>query len=282
MPWRRIQERDIHGLLAQTKPHLSFTPGEEAEGRRLLQELGVPTGVPFVCLCARDSAYDEATHYPWDLHGLHRSDHLNSDIATHLAAAEELVRRGYVIFRMGAIVHAALQTQNPRIIDYAKIARTDFLDIFLGAHCRFYVGDGCGLAAVPHIFRRPLALVNAIPLEYLWTWNPYDLFIPKKLWLRAERRLLTFREIIESGVGRFQVARLYEEQGIELIENTSDEITALAVEMDERLQGIWRSTEEDEALQRRFWSIFKLGKVPTYIRARVGAEFLRQNQALLG
>lgn len=54
--------------------------------------------------------------------------------------------------------------------------------------------------------------------------------------------------------------------------------------MDECLKETWVSTEEDEVLQRRFWSIFKsntssdLNKV---YRSRIRTEFLRQNKELL-
>ena len=67
---------------------------------------------------------------------------------------------------------------------------------------------------------------------------------------------------------------------LEFIENTSEEITAVALEMDDRLNGIWETNEEDEELQRRFWALFGPDKLksPTL---RMGAEFLRQNRGLL-
>ena len=77
------------------------------------------------------------------------------------------------------------------------------MDIHLGAKCRFFLGDTAGIYAISRIFRRPVAWVNYIPLDYAPTWSPSDLFIPKKLWLREQRRFLTFREILESEVGRF-------------------------------------------------------------------------------
>jgi hypothetical protein len=52
------------------------------------------------------------------------------------------------------------------------------------------------------------------------------------------------------------------------------------MEMEERIKGTWQGTNEDEALQKRFWAIFP----PTLLKSpnlRIGAEFLRQNQHLL-
>jgi len=71
-----------------------------------------------------------------------------------------------------------------------------------------------------------------------------------------------------------------------LEENSPEEIRDFVIEMDERLNGRWRDTNEDLLLQKRFWSIFdknikKLNlKVPMYgkIKARFGAKFLRENQ----
>ncbi len=44
------------------------------------------------------------------------------------------------------------------------IFRTDFMDIYLSAKCKFFITSGVGLMAIPMIFRRPLLCVNYIPL----------------------------------------------------------------------------------------------------------------------
>jgi putative glycosyltransferase (TIGR04372 family) len=279
IPFDRIPN-DTHGLLAQLPAHLSFTPEEKRQGHEALRKLGIPEGSPFVCLMARDNAYyADKPRYT-------NKRFRNSDILTYLPAVEALVQRGYVVVRMGAAVERPLVTDNPRIIDYASIARTDFLDIFLCAHCHLYLGDGGGLRDVPMIFRRPVALVNCITLEYAMTWNPQDLFIPKILWLRSEGRAMTLREILESGVGRYQRDGLYEQHGVEVIDNTPEEITALALEAEARRAGTWKATEEDEELQRRFWEIFRtyatlFASAPWRTHWRIGTEFLRQHRALL-
>ena len=278
IPWRSNQNRDIHGLLARTRPHLSFTPEEERLGCEALQELGIPAGSPFVCVHSRDSSYLDKIfpNYDWRSH-----DYRDSNIKNFTPAAEELVDLGYFAVRMGAIVKESLTITNPMIIDYATKGRTEFLDIFLGAKCHFYIGDSCGINAIPMIFRRSLATVNVIPLERAPTWGPNDLFIPKKLWLRREHRFLTFREILDLEAGRFLESEKYKRLGIEVAENTPEEITALVIEMDERLKGTWKTTEEDEGLQRRFRSLFKPSELNGVFLSHIGTQFLRQNRELL-
>ena len=113
------------------------------------------------------------------------------------------------------------------------------------------------------------------------TWGANYLLIPKKLWFIEDSRFLTFREIIESGFGWFQDNDQYEEHGIQVVENTPEEITDVVEEMDARLNGKWQTTDEDEELQQRFWEVFNHSHLHGSISARVGAVFLRQNQDLL-
>ena len=268
------RDRDIRGLSARTPAHVSFTAEEERLGQAALRELSIPEGAPFICFLARDSAYLDFSfpHRDWGLIGPR-----DSSIHSFVPAAEELTRRGYFALRMGAIVKEALHTTNPMIVDYATKHRTDFLDIYLAAKCRFYLGAPTGYFCVPVLFRRPLAVVNMVPLEYMYTWNPNYLSIPKKLWLRKEQRFMTFCEMLNSPGDSAK----FQDPDIEVVENTHEEIAAVAVEMDERLNGTWRTTEEDEDLQSRFWSLFKSSELHGVLLSRVGAEFLRQNRDLL-
>ena len=271
--------RDIHRLLPRTPVHLSFTTEEERLGREGLKAMGISEGAPFICFHVRDSAYHENTTPDRDFSF---SDYRDTGIQNHVPAAEEMTHLGYFTVRMGAVVKKPLQTANPMIIDYATRYRNDFMDIFLCAKCYFYFGSSAGLAMIPSIFRKPIANVNVVPIQAVRTWGQDDLFIPKKLWLREERRFMTFREIFDRRIDNIRIGKHYEQLGIESVENTPEEITALVVEMDERLKGIWQTTKEDEELQRRFWSIFKPNKIlHGVIVSHIGAEFLRQNQELL-
>lgn len=271
-------DRDVHGFLEQTPVHLFFTPEEEKRGYEELVKNGIPADAKFICFHARDSAYLDAVflRHDWYYH-----NYRDSDIDNFLPAVEELAGKGYYMIRIGSRQKKAIKSNNTRIIDYSFKFRSEFLDIFLGAKCVFYLGDPCGINSIPTVFRRPIVTTNLIPLEYVPTWRPNYLFIPKKLWLRKEHRFMSFREVLESGTGRFLYTQQYDQIEIDIVDNTSEEIKALAIEMDERLKGTWQTTEEDEELQRRFWSFFKKSKLHGTIKARIGADFLKQNQDLL-
>lgn len=272
--------RDTEALLRDSRAHIFFAQKEENLGQRALLKMGIPEDAAFVCIHARDSAYLDtiySSHY-WRNH-----DYRNCTIQNYIPAMQKLTSRGYFVIRMGAIVREPLEVNHPMIIDYATKYRTGFLDIYLSAKCRFFLGSGSGIDEVPKAFRRPEAYVNFIPLERIHTWYPVVVFIPKKIWLRSERRFLTFSEIFDSGIGKFgkNESWQYEKLGLDIIENTPDEISDLVIEMDERIRGTWQLSKEDEDLQCRFWSLFKNSRLHGKIVTRIGTQFLRQNLRLL-
>ncbi len=272
-------DRDTGALMADTLPHLTFTREEMISGTKALKGMGISDGTPFVCFHARDPVYlsKNFPQYDWSYH-----DYRNSAINNFLPGVEELVRRGYRAFRMGSLVGEQLVTDNAAIIDYASGgSRSDFLDIFLSANCRFFVSTGTGLDAIPMVFRRPIVYVNFSPVEYVHTYVRESLTIFKGYWLVKEGRFMTFKEIIGSGAGRFMDSTDYAQHGIELKENTPEEIRDVMLEMDERLNGTWRESEEDEELQRRFWSLIPQSELNGVVRARIGADYLRNNRNLL-
>jgi len=272
-------DRDIHNVLELTPPHLSFTEDEEEFGRKKLESIGILPGSLFICFVGRDPNY---TQLIYSFSGANHNDYRNTDVKNYLLAAEELVNRGYYAIRMGSVVAESLVSNNPKIIDYATNGqRSDFMDIYLGAKCHFFISVGSGIDAIPAIFRRPILYVNFVPLDHALSWGKNNLFIFKKHWLDKEQRFMSFREIIESGVGRFYLNHEYIDKGITLIENTPEEIREVTIEMEERLKGTWVTTDEDEDLQRKFWSLYKSSDLHGKIYSRIGAAFLIKYQALL-
>jgi len=265
-----------------TKPDLTFTPDEEKEGKHLLKKMGIDDNDWFVCFHCRDPAF------PHDYVG----DFRNSDIRNYLEAAKYIADAGGVALRMGQIVADQLpELNNPRIIDYACKFRTDFGDIYLPAKCKFFLGSTAGLVLIPTIFNVPIAAANFIP--FFTTWRKGDLFIPKKIWSVEEKRFLTFREYIEfAGETRGGNTRLGADSNIFTqnklsggkyiaIENTAEEILDLTKEMNERLDGTFIITEEDEELQKRFHALLHPDDFMYGTPARIGAKFLRENKDLL-
>lgn len=264
-------------LRGQTSPSLSFTKQELEQGQRELKRLGVPENNPFICFHARDAAYLN-THQPemnWDYHS-----YRNADINNYVPAVEKLVSKGYFAIRMGRFVAKEVKTDNPKIIDYAAKGGTDFFDMYLGAYCRFFIAGSDGLAEIPTLFRRPVIWIDFIPFSTLYLIAQGQLFIPKKLWSLKENRLLTFDEMLNTKVAQYCRTEDYQKAGIEVINNSTEEIWDVALEMEERLNGTWNEIEEDKELQQEFQRIVAKGE-RTFL-GRIGAGFLREHKELLG
>jgi len=275
--------RDNENFYDRTQPHLSFTDEEVARGDKELSAMGIPVGAPFICLIVRDSAYLDS-HLKGD-YSYHQ--YRDSDIDDYLLAAEELAKRGYFVIRMGFKVNKALNSQHEKVIDYATNGmRSDFMDIYLGAKCTFCISTGTGWDGVPEIFRRPTVFVNFVPLGLLLTFRRDVICITKHHHSKTDKRELNLKEIFIRGTGFCTQADQYDKQGVQLIDNSPEEIRDVAIEMSERLNDTWQPNADDDALQQRFFELFvsdtqdgKHGR-PLHgrIHSRFGASFLRNNR----
>ncbi|MFZ5354287.1 MAG: TIGR04372 family glycosyltransferase [Bacillota bacterium] len=265
-------------LFNRTNTGLKFTEEEMIQGNVLLNSMSIGNNEPFVCIHVRDSGYLASINkdVDWSYH-----DYRDSDINTYIKALEHLAGKGYSCIRMGYNSKQSLEIENKRIIDYATNYRTDFGDIFLCAKCKFMIGTNSGLSQVPSLFNVPVIWVNMIPFGAA----PYlkdDLYIPKKLWYIEEKRFLTFREMLDSRIQEWgQFSQNYKKMGVEIIDNTPDEILDVTVEMNERLNSTWIETDEDKYYQNILKSMYKPGDWAYGSSAKMGAKFLRENINLL-
>lgn len=263
------------------QPVLSFEKEEEDRGRDMLKKMGIGPDAWFVCFMARDGSYlneqKEFRGSNWDYH-----NYRNSDINSFLKAAEYIAQEGGFVVRMGSIVQNDLpKERHSRIIDYSSEYRSDFMDIYLMSHCKFFFADSCGIVNACTIFGVPVAYTNVAIYEF-GGFLKEDLFILKKMYSTVEKRYLTYEEVFNSEISRFYTTEDFKKRGLSLEENTSDEILDLVMEMNGRLNGISSTTEEDDALQRGFHALYLPEHRSYGTKARVGAKFLRQTKGLLG
>jgi putative glycosyltransferase (TIGR04372 family) len=234
------------GLLGKTQVHMPFLPTEDVEAKAWLSRHGWHEGEPFVCLLVRDSSFKGTKEVQGQF--IYR----NSDITTYIMAAEWLADQGVWVLRMGKTMAKPMPTNHPRIVDYAfHSERSDFLDIWLFAHCDFCITTGTGPDLVSAIYHRPLLVLNFLPLN-LFSWCN-AMHVPKKLVWQTSGVPLTCREYLDNhgGIDYFNYA------GIQWIDLSADEILAAVQEWWQRLQGTWVDTEAYLNRHHRFWEIYR-------------------------
>ena len=268
-------------LLSEDKPIFAFTQ-QSGEDLKLLKNLGKHPN--FVCLNVRDSAFLSATRAKDMSHHNYR----DSNIATYTEAAEALAGMGYTVFRMGAIVNDSLASMHPKVIDYASNgARTEFLDIYLGANCAFCVSTGSGWDSVPTIFRRPLLFVNHLPI-----FGPSAITLPITIYpklLRDPKSLkpLTLIDLIEKKIATSLNTAEYADAGVEIRNLSSEELVEAVTEMAQRVEGTFVELPEQKEMQVKLKHILsthpKLQPSPNYypIRAQFASCFLKNNPHFL-
>ena len=280
---------DLHNVLGKFTQHINFNDEEEIRGKKFLRDFGLPDKAKFVCLTVRDSAYLErhskSENYSsrnWKYH-----DYRDGDIDKFILSTEELTKRGYYVFRMGVKVLKPIKINNPKIIDYANSnLRSAFMDIYLSAKCSFCITTCTGIDEISRIFGKPIANIS-MPLAVQLFFGGYEkeLVITKHHINKKNNNKLTVSEIFLFNLALAFHSEDFEKSGVDLIENSPEEIRDLVIEIEERLNGNWIETKEDLLLQEKFKDLFKENlkklklkiKLNSEIKANFGAKYLRQN-----
>lgn len=272
--------RDVKDQLVRFPPHVSFLPGELKEARRQLEALGIPADAEFVCLHNRDAHYLMTANpeIDWSYH-----DYRDSEIASYLLAAEALADRGYWVVRMGAGAAAPLESGHSRVIDYARSGhRSDLLDIYLAAHCRFFLSTGSGIDGVAEMFRRPQLYVNYLPTGGAHVWLPSSMVVFKHQLDSITGEGLSLAQILKRGTMYADESRHYIEASVSLRDNSAEEIRDAAIDMDDYLSDPTSPSEDDDQLNSSFWSQYPLDPAvhSPSLRMRVPGSYLRANPGL--
>ena len=266
---------DLSGLLlSENKPILALKRKHRSE-IDLIKNLC--NGDSFVCLNVRDSDFMSATRK----RDMSYHNYRDSNISTYVKAAEALAEMGYTVFRMGAIVKEPLISKHPRVIDYATNGmRTEFLDIFLGAHCTFCISTGSGWDSVATIFRRPIMFVNNLPVFAASAITLPITIYPKLLADKDSSGTLSLKELTKRNLVTPHNSAAYADAGVEIRDLSSEELVEAVTEMAQRVKGTFVETPEQKEMQAKLKHILsthpKLQPTPNYypIRSEFASYFL--------
>ena len=157
---------------ATDRPFVELPRDIRDHGDAVLAGLGVPQGAPVVTLHVRHPGYND--HIAWDM-GLR-----DARIADYRAAVEYLAAAGAYVVRLGDDSMERAE-RHDRLIDYPfSGAKSDVMDIYLAARCRFHIGTSSGMSFVPLLFGRPTLFTNWITLAHL-VCSPSVVTLPKLL-----------------------------------------------------------------------------------------------------
>jgi putative glycosyltransferase (TIGR04372 family) len=215
-------------------PLLRLTDRDCERGYACLKALGLPPDAWFVALHVREE-------------GEGGPNTRNARIESYRKAMATIVERGGWVIRMGGASMKPLVPMH-HVVDYVHTEyKSEWMDVFLWAKCKFFISTTSGPANIPVTFGVPSIATNLMPLQAR-PWYA-DLFIPKLVWSEIEGRYLTFAETLHSPAGYAFFEQDIAAQGCRLRDNSEDEINALVEEMFDRLEGRHSYADGDRILQ---------------------------------
>jgi len=220
-------------LLDLYPPILTIPNKGIEEGKKLLKDLGITPGQPYICLAVRDSEYLNR-HLPENNWAYH--DFRDSKIENYIEMSEYFASKGFAVLRMGKFMKGTFASHNSNIIDYANSKfQSDFADVFLFANCYMCISTSTGMDSLASIFRVPVGLVNVVNIGSVAIGELVKLFQPKVFIEKISGRELTYVEIIERQLFSLSSSSELEVNGVALIENTPKELKLFATEILETL-----------------------------------------------
>jgi putative glycosyltransferase (TIGR04372 family) len=210
---------------SEKRQHLLSISQEHVDrGVRAMAKMGLPAGAWFVCFHVRE--------------GDHRVSNrgANARIETYFDAMTEVVQRGGFAIRIGDTDMTPLPPMHG-VIDYAHaIQRADWLDVYLWAKSRFFVGTGSGPIHVPGLFGVPVLMTNAAAVGLVPPYFPGGMLITKHFLDDETGRDLSLDEALARGAG-WNWSADFTRHGVRLEDNSSDEIRQAVCDMFDAVDG---------------------------------------------
>lgn len=253
------------------RPLLSLPREIEARGRAVLERLGMAQGAWFVALHVREREPD-GRHS--GINGIR-----NAHMSSYFPAIAEVARRGGWVVRIGDPSMARLPPL-ANVIDYChSSARSDWMDIYILACCRFLIGTNSGPAFVPALYGTPALLTNWWPVAER-PWHPSDIFIPKLLRSGSDGRYLTLSETLREPLGWCYSRRhLAKHAGVRVDDNDPEIIRAAVEEMLARSDATASPDTDDAGLHQRTDRVYQAQGIAG--RSRLPHGFLRRHSDLI-
>ena len=246
-------------------PLLKLKDSDRERGLQVFNKLSIPNDAWFVTLHVREGNAQQLTR-----------SNANAKIETYLKAIQAITARGGWVIRMGHPGMTPLPKME-RVVDYANSEfKSDWMDVFLWASCRFLIGSSSGPLGVPPTFGIPVLYTNC-PHIGINLHLPQSLVLPKLYYSNTEKRFFTFREMLDSALG-WTVARVFDGIDCTITDNTPEEIEAAVLEMLEA-EEMPETYNQLSELQSKFNSLRKeygnLGQVT------ISESFARKHHSLI-
>ena len=249
--------------------HLEFSSKEVERGNDLFQNLGIPSGTPYICIVTREGGSEE---------GFLR----NKDINDLSELIDALVDRGVAVIRLGGPNSEPLKNSGCFVIDYAHSKyKSAEGDIFLVANCRFMVSTMTGPDALALAFRKNVLLLDISHYGLLFSGTKLVTWVPSIL--NDGFSNLSIEEVFKIGAGWFWKDSQFREKGISVSKSSPTQIAKYGIELLDRLNS--EQTFSPSELQKKSQAALQnaMGDLGESwhgtVKAHIPNSFLEENES---
>jgi putative glycosyltransferase (TIGR04372 family) len=221
----------------------------EAKGYKILGRWGLTDQDWFVAIHVREGSHRDQARLP------------NADIKTYLPMIREIVRRGGHVVRMGSPLMTPLPKMT-NVIDYAHaVERVDWMDMFLWAKARFFVGTQSGGSEAAMCFDTPTIRSNFSSYGHCF-WSDKSFMVPKRYRNLNHASPMNLRDALRSPIPHCE-STVHQDFEFEIIDNSETDLIKAANEMFSRLESQdWTLTERQDTAQAIRVSEGAVGRLP--------------------
>ena len=178
----------------------------------------------FVCLHVRDDKYRNDKG---------RKDYRNSNINNYIESIIYLIKKNYLVIRIGDKPINKIKFKNKNFLDYpnSKI-KSSQMDLYLIKNCSFYIGTQSGPMDTAYLFNKPVLMTNMCEIFASLPRKKEDRGIFKKV-LTKKNKLLSIREFTNLPY-KYHNPEI-EIKNLKFVENTPEELLMSVKEFSENL-----------------------------------------------
>jgi putative glycosyltransferase (TIGR04372 family) len=221
----------------------------EVKGYKVLKRWGLTDKDWFVAIHVREGSHRDQARLP------------NADIMSYLPMINEIVNRGGHVVRMGSPLMKPLPKMK-NVIDYAHVVeRVDWMDVFLWAKAKFFVGTQSGGSEAAMCFDTPTIRSNFSSYGHCF-WSDKSFMVPKQYRISNHALPLNLRDALRSPIPHCE-STVHEDFEFEVIDNSETDLINAANEMFARLESQnWTLTERQVTAQAIRVSEGAVGRLP--------------------
>tara|TARA_B100000902_G_scaffold394946_1_gene452360 strand:+ start:1887 stop:3035 length:1149 start_codon:yes stop_codon:yes gene_type:complete len=260
------------------KSNFEFNNIEKYKLKNLLVKKNIKKN--FVVLHNRDKTYENKFRDKLKDNNFH--DHRNFDFLSYKKIIDEFSNIDFL--RLGQIA-SINKLSNKNFYDFTNKSYNELEMSFFIKKCKFMVTGATGFLDIGGLIRKPILLVNFLPLQLSkFLFLPQNsIILPKKIYCLNKKKLLNIREIMSlKDKDIHKNYNFYERNNLKVINNSKDEIFNAFCEMQKKLKKVGeKKSNFEKKIQKKINLISGMKRLDEEYKINFSYSFFKNKNNLI-